>query len=108
MYRVRRPDGSLTDMVNLTRAKDALQAWSQGSARRRIVVVDGDRRPIGIVVARDDEFEAITPLDGSLGFYPTAEEAAGELWRRDRTGCWTLIGEATDRVLHHVAAGCEP
>ena len=24
MYRVRRPDGSLTDMVNLTRAKDAL------------------------------------------------------------------------------------
>jgi hypothetical protein len=27
MHRVRRPDGSLTDMVNLTRAKDALQAW---------------------------------------------------------------------------------
>jgi len=25
MYRVRRPDGSLTDMVNLTRAKDALR-----------------------------------------------------------------------------------
>jgi hypothetical protein len=24
MYRVRRPDGSLTDMVNLTRAKEAL------------------------------------------------------------------------------------
>ena len=24
MYRIRRPDGSLTDMVNLTRAKDAL------------------------------------------------------------------------------------
>jgi hypothetical protein len=23
MYRVRRPDGTLTDMVNLTRAKDA-------------------------------------------------------------------------------------
>ena len=23
MYRVRRPDGSLTDMVNLTRARDA-------------------------------------------------------------------------------------
>jgi hypothetical protein len=25
MYRVRRPDGSLTDMVNLTRARDAAQ-----------------------------------------------------------------------------------
>jgi hypothetical protein len=24
MYRIRRPDGSLTDLVNLTRAKDAL------------------------------------------------------------------------------------
>lgn len=25
MYRVRRPDGSLTDMVNLARARDAAQ-----------------------------------------------------------------------------------
>jgi hypothetical protein len=25
MYRVRRPDGSLTDMLNLTRARDAAQ-----------------------------------------------------------------------------------
>ena len=27
MYRVRRPDGSLTDMVNLTRARDAARAF---------------------------------------------------------------------------------
>jgi hypothetical protein len=26
MYRIKRPDGSLTDMVNLTRARDALRA----------------------------------------------------------------------------------
>ena len=27
MYRVRRPDGSLTDMVNLTRARDAARSF---------------------------------------------------------------------------------
>jgi hypothetical protein len=26
MYRIRKPDGTLTDMVNLTRAMDALEA----------------------------------------------------------------------------------
>jgi hypothetical protein len=31
MYRVRRPDGLLSDMVSLTRAKDALQAWGPQS-----------------------------------------------------------------------------
>jgi hypothetical protein len=31
MYRVVLPDGSLSDMVNLTRAKDALAAVSEGS-----------------------------------------------------------------------------
>ena len=34
MYRVRLPDGSLSDMVNLTRAKDAL-AWLSAPKRRR-------------------------------------------------------------------------
>jgi hypothetical protein len=29
MYRVRRPDGSLTDMVNLTRARDAVSVLSR-------------------------------------------------------------------------------
>jgi hypothetical protein len=28
MFRIRRPDGSLSDMTNLTRAKDALLSWS--------------------------------------------------------------------------------
>jgi hypothetical protein len=28
MYRIKRPDGSLSDMTNLTRAKDALLSWS--------------------------------------------------------------------------------
>ena len=32
MYRLRLLDGSLSDMVNLTRAKDALAALSEGSA----------------------------------------------------------------------------
>jgi hypothetical protein len=32
MYRLVRPDGSLSDMVNLTRAKDALAAVCEGSA----------------------------------------------------------------------------
>jgi hypothetical protein len=29
MYRIRRPDGSLTDMVNLARAKDALRSLDE-------------------------------------------------------------------------------
>jgi hypothetical protein len=32
MYRIRLPDGSLSDMVNLTRAKDALAAIRDGGA----------------------------------------------------------------------------
>jgi hypothetical protein len=32
MYRIRRPDGSLSDMVNMTRAKDALRSLDE---RRR-------------------------------------------------------------------------
>jgi hypothetical protein len=31
MYRIRRPDGTLTEMVNLTRAKDALRALEEGA-----------------------------------------------------------------------------
>jgi hypothetical protein len=30
MYRVRKPDGRLTDMVNLTRARDAARLWGCG------------------------------------------------------------------------------
>jgi hypothetical protein len=33
LYRIRRPDGSLTDMVNLTRAKDAAQLLTENSVR---------------------------------------------------------------------------
>jgi hypothetical protein len=32
MYRVRKPDGSLTDMVNLTRARDAARTLALISA----------------------------------------------------------------------------
>jgi hypothetical protein len=32
MYRVRRPDGSLTDMVNLSRARDAAQVFAEQAA----------------------------------------------------------------------------
>jgi hypothetical protein len=31
IYRVRHPDGSLTDMVNLTRAMDAARTFCEGS-----------------------------------------------------------------------------
>jgi hypothetical protein len=31
MYRIRRPDGTLTEMANLTRAKDALRALDEGA-----------------------------------------------------------------------------
>jgi hypothetical protein len=34
MYRVRRPDGSLTDMVNLTRARDAAQCFAEQDRRQ--------------------------------------------------------------------------
>ena len=29
MYRIKRPDGSLSDMVNLTRARDALRSFDE-------------------------------------------------------------------------------
>jgi hypothetical protein len=32
MYRLRRPDGSLSDMANLTRIKDALRVQDEGSS----------------------------------------------------------------------------
>jgi hypothetical protein len=31
MYRIRRPDGSLTDMVNLTRARDAARCFLEAT-----------------------------------------------------------------------------
>jgi hypothetical protein len=50
----------------------------------RIAVTDG-RITLGVIIARGDEFEAVTPHDGSLGFYPAAEAAAHELWRHARS-----------------------
>ena len=35
MYRVRYPDGSLSDMVNFTRASDALRVQQDREAKRR-------------------------------------------------------------------------
>jgi hypothetical protein len=35
MYRVRRPDGSLSDIVNLTRAVDALRVQQDREAAKR-------------------------------------------------------------------------
>jgi len=35
MWRVRLPDGSLTDLVNLTRAKDALKLRTSGALNDR-------------------------------------------------------------------------
>jgi hypothetical protein len=36
MYRVRRPDGSLTDMVNLTRARDAARCFAEQEYREKL------------------------------------------------------------------------
>ena len=36
MYRVRRPDGSLTDMVNLTRARDAARCFADQAYREEL------------------------------------------------------------------------
>jgi hypothetical protein len=36
MYRVRRPDGSLTDMVNLTRARDAARGFADQERRAEL------------------------------------------------------------------------
>jgi hypothetical protein len=35
MFRVTRPDGSLSDLVNLTRANDALRAQIEREAKQR-------------------------------------------------------------------------
>jgi hypothetical protein len=32
MYRIRRPDGSLSDMANLTRCRDALRGFDEAAA----------------------------------------------------------------------------
>jgi hypothetical protein len=32
MYRIRRPDGSLSDMANLTRCRDALRSFDEATA----------------------------------------------------------------------------
>ena len=32
MYRIRRPDGSLSDMANLTRCRDALRSFDEAAA----------------------------------------------------------------------------
>ena len=63
MYRVRRPDGSLTDMVNLTRAKDAAATLAEdanvrpasGATQRRNEVrcynknMEGVAESVGVV-----------------------------------------------------------
>jgi hypothetical protein len=36
MYRVRRPDGSFTDMVNLTRARDAARHFAEQAYREEL------------------------------------------------------------------------
>jgi hypothetical protein len=38
MYRVRRPDGSLTDTVNLTRARDAARSWGATRGHLKIIL----------------------------------------------------------------------
>jgi hypothetical protein len=64
---------------------------------RRITVTDG-RITLGIIIVRDDGFEAITPHDGSLGFYPADEAAARELWRHAHSGSISLGQSAASAV----------
>jgi hypothetical protein len=51
MYRVQMPDGSLTDMVNLARARDAAACLALG-------VLKGGRTALGALLMRSDEAEA--------------------------------------------------
>src|SRR5262249_10608468 len=68
---------------------------------RSDIITDG-RSTLGIIIVRD-EFEAITPHGGSLGFYATEAATARELWRHNRPG-WTTIGEESARVMQRLSA----
>ena len=58
MYRVQKPDGSLTDMVNLTRAKDAGLAIATAHLNSR----HGERAQGDSPVRSAATFDAIHPL----------------------------------------------
>ena len=45
MYRVRWPDGSVSDMVNLTRARDAVASFVESAERRKRGAAQAIRRP---------------------------------------------------------------
>jgi hypothetical protein len=49
MYRIRLPDGSLSVMVNLTRAKDALRQCRRGRQKE-----GGKKRPPGVLFRQRD------------------------------------------------------
>jgi hypothetical protein len=70
---------------------------------RRITVTDGDRRPIGSVVARDDGFEALDLDEVSGGVFASEAAAARALWLIARSG-WTTIDEAAERVVQRLSA----
>ena len=46
MYRVRWPDGTLSDMVNLSRANDAVACWLEAAERRRRRAAEAHRSPV--------------------------------------------------------------
>jgi len=45
MYRVRWPDGTLSDIVNLSRANDAVACWLEAAERRRRRAAEAHRTP---------------------------------------------------------------
>ena len=45
MYRVRWPDGNLSDMVNLSRANDAVACFMETAERRKRGAAEARRRP---------------------------------------------------------------
>jgi hypothetical protein len=46
MYRVRWPDGTLSDMVNLTRAKDAIARIEETAERHKRGAAEPQRKPL--------------------------------------------------------------
>jgi hypothetical protein len=46
MYRVRWPDGTLSDMVNLTRANDAVAFFLESAERRKRRAAQAHRSPV--------------------------------------------------------------
>jgi hypothetical protein len=80
MYRIRRPDGSLSDMVNLTRAKDALAKMENSCTdidfKERVLDPD---EPVRVqLLGRQQAIAALVPLFHATITGPDVMQAVGD------------------------------